>query len=152
MTPDAVIAEARTWLGTPYHSHGRVKGAGVDCATLLCEVFEAVGVVPHVDPGAYAPDWHLHRNEEQYVGWLQRYGREVETPNVGDVIVWKFGRCFSHGAILCPDNMIIHSYLGQGVRWERRDAAVFEGRPCKYFTLWDDNGGIIRRCELEGGE
>jgi len=26
----AIIAEARSWIGTPYLHHGRVKGVGVD--------------------------------------------------------------------------------------------------------------------------
>lgn len=134
----AVIAEAHTWINTPYHTGGRIKGVGVDCATILCEVYEAVGVVPHVDPGVYAPDWHLHRSDEQYLGWLAKYGREVAEPKPGDVIIWKFGRCFSHGAILCDNGYIIHSYLNQGVRLELRDAEVFRGRAVKYFTLWDD--------------
>jgi NlpC/P60 family putative phage cell wall peptidase len=142
----AVIAEAHTWLNTPYHHMGRIKGVGVDCATLLCEVYAAVGVTPHVDPGHYPNDWHLHRSDERYLGWLRKYGREVAEPQPGDVIVWRFGRCFSHGAILCDNGQIIHSYLGEGVRLERRDAEIFrepsgEWRAVKYFTLWDDNVG-----------
>lgn len=133
-----VIAEAHTWIGTPYHHAGRIKGAGVDCATILCEVYEAAGVIPHVDPTPYPADWHLHRDAERYLGWLEQYGHEVDEPRAGDVIVWKFGRCFSHGAIMCENGHIIHSYLGQGVRLERRDADVFRGRAVKYFTLWDD--------------
>jgi NlpC/P60 family putative phage cell wall peptidase len=131
-----VIAEARTWLGTPYHPMGRIKGVGVDCATLLCEVYEATGVVQHVDPGTYAPDWHLHHGAEQYLGWLQKYAVETVAPMPGDVIVWRFGRCFAHGAILVDDQTIIHSYLGQGVRLEDRHAAVFADRAVKYFTMW----------------
>ena len=34
------VQEALTWLGTPYHHQGRVKGVGVDCGTLICEVYE----------------------------------------------------------------------------------------------------------------
>ena len=30
---------ARSWLGTPYHHMGRVKGAGVDCAMFPLEVY-----------------------------------------------------------------------------------------------------------------
>lgn len=139
----AVIAEARRWIGTPYHHQGRVLGVGVDCATLLCEVYEAVGAIPHVDPGNYPHDWHMHRDEERYLGWLRQYAREVVEPKPGDVIVWKFGRCFSHGAILCDNEQIIHSYIGQGVRFERRHAEIFrqrsgEWREVKYFSLWDD--------------
>ena len=59
-----------------------------------------------------------------------------EAFDVGDVIIWRFGRCFSHGAIYIGGGMIIHSYIGQGVRYERIDAEVFRGRAVKYFTLW----------------
>ena len=32
-----IVAEAMTWLGTPYHHRGKLKGIGVDCAQLpLC--------------------------------------------------------------------------------------------------------------------
>lgn len=135
-----VIAEAHTWVAalTPYHHQGRIKGVGVDCATILCEVYEAAGVIPYVDPTPYPPDWHLHRDGERYLGWLHQYARETDTPRPGDVAVWKFGRCFSHAAILCDDEHIIHSYIGQGVRLERRDADLFRGRAVKYFTLWGD--------------
>lgn len=132
----AVVAEARTWLGTAYHHQGRVKGVGVDCATLLCEVYEAAGIIPHVDPTPYPQDWHLHRDGERYLGWLHQYAFPASEPVVGDVIIWRFGRCFSHAAIMCDNDHIIHSYLDQGVRLERRDAAVFAGRDVKYFTLW----------------
>ena len=33
-----VVRMARTWLGTPYHHQGRVKGAGVDCGGLVIGV------------------------------------------------------------------------------------------------------------------
>ena len=42
----AVVAEAATWLRTPYHHMGRVKNAGTDCLMLLAEVYEAAGVIP----------------------------------------------------------------------------------------------------------
>jgi cell wall-associated NlpC family hydrolase len=129
------------------HAHittmGRVLGAGVDCATLLCEVYEAAGVVPHVDPGSYPHDWHMHRDEERYLGWLSQVRARGRRGAPGDVIVWKFGRCFSHAAILCDNDQIIHSYIGQGVRYERRFAEMFraangEWRAVKYFSMWDD--------------
>ena len=47
------VAEAMTWLGTPYHHQGRVKGIGIDCATLLCEVYEVVGLIDHLNPRPY---------------------------------------------------------------------------------------------------
>lgn len=137
MTPrERVIAEARTWLSTAYHHQARIKGVGVDCATLLCEVYEAAGVIPYVDPTPYPADWHLHRDGERYLGWLEKYATLTDDPKPGDVVVWRFGRCFSHAAILCDNDTIIHSYIDQGVRLESRHASIFTGRPVKYYTLW----------------
>lgn len=133
----AVIEEARTWLGTPYHHQGRIKGIGTDCAMILCEVYEKVGVIPFVDPTPYPPDWHLHRDSERYMGWLYQYCRETDDPQPGDVALWKFGRCFSHGGIIMDSDHVIHSYLGVGVVIEAFSSSIFANRSVKYFTLWD---------------
>jgi len=109
-----VVVEARTWLGTPYHHQARVRGVGVDCAMLLCEVFEACGMIPHVDPRPYPPDWHLHRSEEKYLGWIKQYADQVDAPLPGDVVLYKFGRTVSHAGIVIDWPMIIHAYRGQG--------------------------------------
>jgi cell wall-associated NlpC family hydrolase len=44
MIPADIIAEARTWLGTPFHHQGRAKGAGVDCIGLVIGVAHALGL------------------------------------------------------------------------------------------------------------
>jgi hypothetical protein len=63
----AVVAEARAWLGTPWHHEARVKGAGVDCGQFLAAVFEACGLVEHVEVEPYPQDWALHRGEERFL-------------------------------------------------------------------------------------
>jgi NlpC/P60 family putative phage cell wall peptidase len=131
-----VIAEARTWLRTPYHHQGRIKGVGVDCLMLLCEIYHAVGLVPFVDPGPYPRDWHLHRNEERYANGLFQYARQVDVALPGDVAIFKFGRCFSHGAILIGATEVIHSYLGQGVVEADRHQEPLAGREVKFFSMW----------------
>lgn len=45
----AVIAEARTWIGTPFRHQAAVKGAGADCGGLVRGVGEAAGVL-RIDP------------------------------------------------------------------------------------------------------
>lgn len=40
----AIVFEARTWLGTPFHHQGRVKGVGVDCAGVPIGVAQALGL------------------------------------------------------------------------------------------------------------
>jgi cell wall-associated NlpC family hydrolase len=137
----AVVAEARGWLGTRYHHHGRIRGVGVDCAMLLAEVYERCGVAPHVDPGSYPTDWHLHRSEEQFLGWLDRVGaREIPAPAAGDIGLFKFGRCFSHGAIVVDLAgqlpQLVHAYVRRGVVLTALDEEPLSGRPVRWFTLW----------------
>ena len=39
---DKIIAEARAWIGTPYHHQAAVKGVGCDCLGLVRGVWRAV--------------------------------------------------------------------------------------------------------------
>lgn len=117
MMRQRVIAEAQTWLRTPYHHLADVKGVGVDCAMLVVAVYKACGLVPgELDPRPYAPDWHLHRGEERFVGWLEQYAQPVDVALPGDVVIWRFGRTYSHGAIVIDDvGSIIHAYQDAGM-------------------------------------
>lgn len=40
----AIVAEARTWLGTKFRHQGRVKGVGVDCAGVAVGVAQVCGL------------------------------------------------------------------------------------------------------------
>ena len=95
-----MVAEARSWVGTPYHGCADVKGAGVDCGMLLVRVFVDLGLTEPFDPRPYPSDWHLHRSEERYLGFVFERGREVAEPQPGDVAVFRYGRCYSHGGIV----------------------------------------------------
>lgn len=135
----AVVAEAWTWINTPYHHHARVKGAGVDCAHLLCAVFEACELVPAIDPGNYAVDWHLHRSEEVFSGWLARYATEKvagEPWQDGDVVLWRYGRTFSHGSIYVGNDQLIHSYTGRGVILSGRGEEPLAGQDTQHWSFW----------------
>jgi cell wall-associated NlpC family hydrolase len=115
MTPrEHVIAEALTWRGTPWHHAGRVKGAGVDCGMFPAEVYERCGVMPHIEPGPYAQDVMKHRGEERFLALVAAHAHPVETPRPGDLVLWRFGRCFSHAAIVVDWPLIIHSYIPAG--------------------------------------
>lgn len=132
---DRVLSEARDWLGTPWHHQGALKSVGVDCARLLCEVYHNAGLIPAIDPRPYPADWHFHRDEERFIGWLADYAEEVDSPEPGDVAVFKFGRCFSHGAIVIDWPLIIHAYMGDGVREQDATTGRLSGRPTKFFRI-----------------
>ena len=133
----AVIREAETWLRTPYHHQGRIKGAGVDCATILLEVFSAVGIAENAYP-EYSPEWHMHRSEELYLGWMAKYTREIaaEDLDVGDIIVWKWARCYSHGSIYVGGGELIHSYIKTGCVRAAMSEGIFEDRPHRFYSVW----------------
>ena len=50
----AIVAEARSWLGTPYRHQGREKGRGCDCLGLIVEVGRALGLLGY-EKLAYSP-------------------------------------------------------------------------------------------------
>jgi hypothetical protein len=108
----AVVAAARSWLGTPYHNCADVKGVGVDCGMLLVRVFVDAGLVSAFDPRPYPIDWHLHRGDERYLGFVFDNAKEVGEPQPGDVMVLRFGRCYSHGGIVTRARplAIVHAF------------------------------------------
>ena len=143
----AVVQEALSWIGTPYHHHGRIKGpgGGVDCLMLLAEVFERCGLVDPVDPGNYARDWHMHRNEEAYMQGLMRYAvqrPDGEQPTAGDIALFRYGRTFSHGAVVVEASPVqrkvalVHSYIRRGVILGRMGEEPLAGRPFQFWTFW----------------
>jgi NlpC/P60 family putative phage cell wall peptidase len=108
----AIVSEARTWLGTPYHHAADIVGVGVDCAMILVRVFCDLGLIEPFDPRPYTKDWMLHREDERYLGFLIDRSCQVERPAAGDVILFRVGRCFSHGGIVSGAEplKIIHAF------------------------------------------
>lgn len=144
-----VVEVAREWLGTPYHDCARLKGVGADCATLIAEVFAEAGTMPPVEIAPYSPQWHLHQGEEQYLNRLLEYAHEIEGPPLpADIVMFRFGRLYSHGAIVVAWPVIIHARAGRGCELEDADrcqwlARIGEGqdnpappRPRKFLSLW----------------
>jgi len=118
----AIVCEAQSWIGTPYISNGMIKGrrGGTDCAMLLVAVYQTVGLVPKdFDPRPYPPQWHIHRNEEKYMNFVLRFAKEVAPPPereplAGDIVLFKIGHAFAHGAIITKWPNVIHA-LGMSI-------------------------------------
>lgn len=146
----AFINEALSWIGTPFQDCADVKGPGgcVDCAMLLVRSAVDTGRFEAFDPRPYSPRWHLHRGEELFVGWIagKLGAAEVARPRVGDVVLWQFGRCFSHGAVLINSAQVVHAYYAAGCVLTSNlheplldfisDGHMSARRPVRYFDLW----------------
>ncbi len=136
---ERIVAEATSWLGTPYHHMGRVKGAGVDCLQILIAVYSAVGLMPAIEPGYYPGDWMLHRDEERYLSGALQHAQplpEGAAPQPGDVVLYRFGRCFSHSAIVLDAQRYLHAYIHQGVVLADPAQPPLAGRPSRCFTFF----------------
>jgi hypothetical protein len=108
----AVVAEAMTWIGTPWAHMGRLKGVGVDCANLPIAVYAAVGLIADFDPPPYPRDWHIHMREERIVPVIERFGREIDplAARAADLLVFRIGHVFSHCAIVVdPGRQGLHA-------------------------------------------
>lgn len=139
------VKAALSFVGTPYHHRAMLKGIGIDCATLLiCAAAEA-GLIERFEPPIYSQQFNLHRSDEVYIETISKLCDEVRRPYwlPGDIPLWKFGRCFSHAAIVIKWPMVVHACIGHQVRTEEVTTAEWlmymgerrEARPLKLFTL-----------------
>jgi cell wall-associated NlpC family hydrolase len=137
-----VVTEARSWIGTPYHNCADLKGAGVDCGMLLVRVFVDGGLCPPFDPRPYPVDWHLHRSEERYLGFIFEHAAEVAQPGPGDVMVMRYGRCYSHGGIVTGTAplTLVHAFFAARCvleeEVERNKTLCHAGRAPRFFSYW----------------
>jgi cell wall-associated NlpC family hydrolase len=138
----AVVAEARSWLLTPYVDGARIKGAGADCGTMIQMIFTNLGLIPPYDPGYYAPQHHLHSSEEKYLQHVLKFSREIPGPPLpGDVVMFRFGRTYSHGGIVIGWPRIIHTMRPSGVVIDNVDRCNLGSRSManlrrRYFSYW----------------
>ena len=134
----AVVEEAKSWLNTPYHHLGRIKGAGVDCAQLPIMVYSKSGIISEFDPGNYDQQWYLHHSEEKYLEQVERYAQEFFGPALpGDFLVFKFGRTFSHGTIVIKWPLVIHAWLkDRKVCYGDASRGELFRKQVKFYTFW----------------
>jgi cell wall-associated NlpC family hydrolase len=147
----AIVAEAFSWVGTPFINCADVKGrqGGVDCAMLATRCYVDTGRLEPFDPRPYPPGFMLHSAEERFLEFITaRLGaHEIDSPKLADVPVWQFGRCFSHCGIIVNSNEVVHAYRHSGfVILSRRDEPLLKtlsngaARPVKFFSVWGSDG------------
>jgi NlpC/P60 family putative phage cell wall peptidase len=91
---ERIVAEARTWVGTPFVHQAAVKGVGVDCVMLLHEVGVACGVMQSDDAKWIAYRGYSRQpNPRMMREALEKFLTRIEIADAldGD-IVWLFWR------------------------------------------------------------
>lgn len=136
ITRNAIVSEARAWIGTPYRHQASVKGVGCDCLGLVRGVWRAcIGKEPELPP-PYAADWAEARGEEALADAALRHliPVAVDQFKAGDVLLfrWRAGYVAKHVAIATGDGSMIHAHDGAAVCevrlapwWRRRIAYAF---------------------------
>lgn len=124
---ERIAAAAKTWLGTPYANNSIAKGYGVDCAHLLLGTLIDAGLLQEEDMiiEYYPNEWHLHRSEERFIENIEKVAYEVDNPQIGDFLLYQYGRTISHGAILVDKDTVIHAFVDLGVIMSKTDDILF---------------------------
>jgi NlpC/P60 family putative phage cell wall peptidase len=131
--PEAVIAAARSWLGTPYRHRASTPGAGCDCLGLVRGVWRTLyGSEPEPLP-PYRPDMRDTANAEALLAAAERWLLPAE-PAPGAVLLFRLNRAVApkHCGILVAEGRFIHAQEGLGVveanltaGWRKRVDRVF---------------------------
>lgn len=133
---EQVLAEARTWIGTPYRHQGSTKGVGCDCLGLVRGVWRAVVGPEPEQPGPYAADWAEAEVSDTMLAAARRHFIEKPVDGMvpGDLILfrWQPHLPAKHAGILCAADRFIHAYQGSAVldsalvpQWRQRIAGAF---------------------------
>ena len=114
-----VLAEARSWIGTPYVHQTSCKGFGTDCLGLVRGIWRKLyGCEPQATPD-YSPDWNEVSGEEQLLQAARQWFEPINLPDAlpGDLLLfrWKGSAVVKHVGILTDNNRFIHAYERSGV-------------------------------------
>lgn len=130
------VAEALSWVGTPYRHQASAKGLGCDCLGLVRGVWRALyGAEPEA-PGPYASDWAEAGGNDRLLDAARRHCREIALADMapGDILLFRWRRHLpaKHAGILTASSRFVHAYEGQAVvasalapQWRRRIAGIF---------------------------
>lgn len=131
----AIVAEARSWIGTPYRHQGARKGVGCDCLGLVRGVYRAMCGIEPEQPGPYAPDWAEAAGGDPLLAAARRHLVERgDGMEPGDVILfrWRSELAAKHLGIVVAAGRFVHAYEGAAVlesalvpQWRRRVTGVF---------------------------
>lgn len=110
-----IVDEARTWIDTPFHHQGRLKGVGVDCAGVIIGVAHALKL-SEFDCRNYGREPTMG----QMRILLEEHMIKVVTPLPGDALLFSFDVMEQHLGMFTDANTIIHAYEKVGKCVEHR--------------------------------
>lgn len=134
--------EAAKWIGTPFHAHAAIRGAGVDCVNLIAQLLVACGHAQSYEMPKYVMDGGKHNATSQLTDYLDSrddFARVVDEtlpiwklPAWGDVLCFTLGRSSHHCGLMLHGKIFVHALYGRKVEivplvgiWPRSLDAIY---------------------------
>lgn len=106
-TREQFVAEARTWIGTPYQHQGRLKGIACDCIGLVIGTAQALGLTDYeITDYGRRPDGRLRPVMETQLEMIPLIEAQA-----ADVVLFAWASHPLHVGILSDPTHVIHAYL-----------------------------------------
>jgi NlpC/P60 family putative phage cell wall peptidase len=131
-----IVAQARRWVGTPYHHQQSHLGVGADCLGLVRGVWRDLYGAETEAPQPYSRDWAEAEGTETLIEAASRHMTAVPVAEArgGDLVVFRYRRSSpaKHVGILCAPERVVHAMEGGPAVemsvtpwWRRRIVAAF---------------------------
>ena len=138
VTREQIAAEARTWIGTPWHHQAFRMGVGCDCIGLIRGIGDATKAFEY-DEDSYRVRQYAGHSRQPNPKVMRAALREFFLPiriaeaGVGDIFWFRILRTPMHLGILTEPGIIVHSdYMtgrviehGLNDTWRHRIVAAF---------------------------
>lgn len=137
-TRDAVLAEAKRWLGATWRHEARVRYVACDCGQLLLDVYRQSGLIPDIAVEKYARQWSLHQKDERFLALLDAYAGRVYESKPADIAIWKAAKTYSHAAIVLDWPRILHADIHEGVVLADASQGRLTTFPVKFYSVFTE--------------
>ncbi len=137
---ERLVQQVLQWVGVPYQHRGLTR-AGCDCTGLLIGCVQELGYAPNYQLRYYPRDWNLHAMADDYIRQeLAAVAAPTPIAQPGDILLFRFGKCVAHSAILVRAKTFLHAHTRAGkveygslltVQWAKRLAEVWRLDPEK---------------------
>lgn len=146
-TRPMVVAEARTWKGTPYHRHAMIKGAGVDCGLLPYAIYRHFDLIPAFEVEFLSDDWFCNTTQEKYLRMVQVHLKKLLEGQArrdlqalpGSLVVARVavGKLYNHSGIVTRWPYVVHAVHSGVDEVDASNDPLWICKPVEVFDPWD---------------
>lgn len=133
-TREQIIDYARTLIGTPYGHQQRLPGIGLDCLGVV------LAIAYHFNLSDYDNiTYPREGNGEEMIATFEEHLYKVDSPQLGDILVFKFRRHPQHVGILSSLNgepTLIHAYSSIDRVAEHNFDESWQRRVCASYSFY----------------